>query len=147
MTTQSPIRGPSTLRQTLLKSQGTDSPSTPTRGLSSIYGSPGGLRIDETTLIFEIGARHLRAGFSGERRPRCDIDFDPLRHRRVGDYRQFEESFDSNWRERSYGKGYGDDHELWRMDLRGFDIGLMEDKLARGIKEAFVKYASYDGEG
>jgi hypothetical protein len=64
----------------------------------------------------------------------------------VGDYRQFEEDFDLNWKQRSHGKGYGEEHELWRMDMREFDLGLMEDKLARGIKEAFVKYVFCGGD-
>lgn len=32
-----------------------------------------------------------------------------------------------------------DDYELWRYELRGFDLGLFQDRLERLLREAFAK--------
>ena len=36
------------------------------------------------------------------------------------------------------------EHELWRNDLKDFDLGLMEDKLERTVREAYNKYLLTD---
>lgn len=43
-------------------------------------------------------------------------------------------------------KGYewGEDHELWRMDMRELDLGLVEDKIERAVREAYTKYLLLD---
>lgn len=42
---------------------------------------------------------------------------------------------------------WGDDHELWRMDLRGLDMGLVGDKIERAVREAVTKHLLVDMKG
>lgn len=39
---------------------------------------------------------------------------------------------------------WGDDHELWRMDVRGLDMGLVGDKIERAVREAVTKHLLID---
>lgn len=39
---------------------------------------------------------------------------------------------------------WGEEHELWRMDLRGFDLGIVEDKVERAVRKAYTKYLLVD---
>ncbi len=42
---------------------------------------------------------------------------------------------------------WGDDHELWRMDVRGLDMGLVADKIERAVREAVTKHLLVDMKG
>jgi len=61
-------------------------------------------------VILDIGARFIRAGFSGELFPRCAVD--ALRK--------------------------SDREVFWEED--GWDPGLVEDRLERGIREVYSQY-------
>jgi actin-related protein len=118
------------------------SPYTPNRLLSSNLSSPGySFRQEEDAVIIELGSRYLRAGFEGEHSPQCILTFGPEDSRRVGDYRGWapagrRKDFDiERWGER---------HELWRMDLKDVDLGLVEDKLERAVREVYTKYLLTD---
>lgn len=115
------------------------SPHTPLRTISSTYGSPSALRAEEDCVVIELGSRYLRAGFAGDAVPKAVIDFGPEEQRRPGDFRRFGAGYAKEWRERIKGKGWGEAHELWQMDLRGIDLGLVGDKIERALREAFTK--------
>ncbi|MCJ1462060.1 hypothetical protein MMC07_000660 [Pseudocyphellaria aurata] len=117
------------------------SPHTPRRGISSTYSSPSAsYRNEEETLIFEIGARHLSAGFAGENSPRCSLGFGPEEARRVGDYRRWMPGFQDRLVRKRTGYEWGEDHELWRMDVRELDLGLVENQIERTVREVYSKY-------
>lgn len=111
------------------------SPHTPNRFISSSLSSPGsGFRQEEDAVIIELGSRYLRAGFEGDCSPQCVITFGPENSRRVGDYRGWAPGGrrkDLNIQE------WGKEHELWRMDLRDVDLGLVEDKIERAVREVY----------
>ncbi|KAL8768257.1 MAG: hypothetical protein Q9209_005488 [Squamulea sp. 1 TL-2023] len=121
------------------------SPHTPQRTFSSAFSSPSlSYRAEEEVLIFELGARHLSAGIVGESNPRCRLGFSPETGRRAGDYRQYYPEWQDRPRKRKRDYKWGVDHELWRMDLRDVDLGLLEDKLERAVREAYTKYLLLD---
>ncbi|KAL8712646.1 MAG: hypothetical protein Q9220_003177 [cf. Caloplaca sp. 1 TL-2023] len=122
------------------------SPHTPQRGFSSTFSSPtlSYYRQEDEALIFECGARHLSAGFAGESNPRCRLSFSPDTARRLGDYRQYYPEYEDRPRKRKRQYDWGEDHEVWRMDLRKVNLGLVEDKLERAVREAFTKYLLLD---
>ncbi|KAL8883585.1 MAG: hypothetical protein Q9215_008149, partial [Flavoplaca cf. flavocitrina] len=121
------------------------SPHTPQRTFSSAFSSPSlSYRAEEEVLVFELGARHLSAGIAGESNPRCRLGFDPENGRRVGDYRPFYPEYQDRPRKRKRDYNWGEEHELWRMDLRGVDLGLVEDKIERAVREAYTKYLLLD---
>lgn len=141
------IPGPSHRNISNLRSpplSGPASPHTPSRTISAQYGSPSALRAEEDTIVLELGARYLRCGFAGESSPQAVIGFGPETARRPGDYRRWEVGYDAAWRDRQTGKGYGDDHELWRMDLRELDLGLVGDRIERAVREAFTQFVDGD---
>ncbi|KIW02679.1 uncharacterized protein PV09_06116 [Verruconis gallopava] len=117
-----------------------DSPRTPlSRSVSGLYGSPGSsFRIDdENLLIFEFGSRNLRAGFAGESAPRCRISYSPELWRRSGDYRHWDVDFEN----RSGREGY----ELWgSLDVRHLDLGVVEDRVEKLIREAEARFLLLD---
>ncbi|KAI9807137.1 MAG: hypothetical protein M1825_005855 [Sarcosagium campestre] len=127
-------------------------PVTPTRApiTASAYSSPSSLRGEEDALVLELSARFLRAGFSGEATPKCILPFGPAERRRAGDYsawlRAGPEHTAQSKRGRKSGRGrsWGEAHELWRMDLRGLDLRLFEDKVERAAREAFTNYLLID---
>ncbi|KAI9823353.1 MAG: hypothetical protein M1819_001361 [Sarea resinae] len=121
-------------------------PHTPQRNISTTFSpSPStSFRGDEDFLIFEFGARFFRAGVAGENTPRCILGFGPEEQRRVGDYRKWQPSYDPYRRKRKRTSDWGEEHELWRMDLRGVDLGLVEDKVERAVREAYTKYLLTD---
>ena len=128
----------SSVRPGLRESRQPSSPHTPSRFISSTFSSPGSsFRQEEDAVIVEIGSRGLRAGFEGEAGPQCTITIDPEGSRRIGDYRGWtpgkssKEETIENW---------GKKHELWHMDLGHFDLGLMEDKLERAMREVYDKF-------
>jgi actin-related protein len=124
--------------------QTSGSPHTPlSRSVSGLYGSPGSsFRVDEeNNLILDIGSRVLRAGFAGEPAPRCYISYRPELWRRVGDYREFDVEYEAAKKGK---EKWGDGNELWCPDLRDLDLGFVEDKVERLIRECAGKYLMLD---
>jgi hypothetical protein len=115
-------------------------PQTPTRPISSTFGSPSSLRADDDAIVIELGSRRLRLGFSGDAAPKRIVAFSPEQQRRTGDFRVWEPGFSSQWRSRASGKSWGADHELWQLELRGQDLSLVSDKLERELRDACFKY-------
>jgi len=62
-------------------------------------------------IVLDIGARYIRAGFSGEAFPRCCVD--------------------------ASAKAVGD--VFW--EDQDWDAGLVEDRLERGLREVYSQYA------
>ncbi|KAJ5092908.1 hypothetical protein N7456_008769 [Penicillium angulare] len=109
--------------------------------------SPGSsFRNEDDAIIFEMGARWLRAGFEGNSSPACVVGFGPEESRRVGDYR--------GWIEGSAGarpppqpvdaEDWAREYELWRPDLRETDLGLIEDKIERVFREVYNQHLLTD---
>ncbi|KAF2634288.1 actin-like ATPase domain-containing protein [Massarina eburnea CBS 473.64] len=122
-----------------------ESPRTPlARTATSFYGSPGGYRSEEEYIVLELGARFVRGGLPGDSTPRCTLSFGPEEQRRAGDYRQWDPGHSSQRRKRRRGHGWGQDHELYRLDVSQADLGLVEDKFERAMREAFNKYFVLD---
>ncbi|CAN8103414.1 unnamed protein product [Discula destructiva] len=125
-------------------SSSADNPRTPHRALPSLpsaySSSPSSLRAEDEVLIIEFGSRKLRVGFAGDAVPKGVVGFEPEGARRVGDFRMWEVGYVEDWRK----KGWGDEHELWKGDIRGLDLGLVGDRLERGLREAFNKYLLID---
>ena len=127
-----------------LQQDPSSSPHTPQRTFSSAFSSPSiSYRIEEEALVFDFGTRHFSAGFAGETTPRCMLGFGPEESRRVGDYRRWLPNYKRNIR-RQGENDWGRDHELWRMDLREVELGLVEDKIERAVREAYNKYLLLD---
>ncbi|KAI7181318.1 hypothetical protein KC363_g9168 [Hortaea werneckii] len=132
------------------------SPRTPlfSRSISSQFGSPSSFRTEnDEVVVYELGARHLSAGFAGEGRPRCVYNFTPGKGGRPGDWRQFDPAFVKNKRDREKarkeskdeGEKWGRDHELYRTDLRsGVNMELVEDKLSRAVREIHTEHLQLD---
>lgn len=123
------------------------SPTVPSaRALSGIYGSSAAasFRSDEEHLVFEFGSRFLRAGFAGESKPRCTRGFGPDEQRRVGDFRRWMPGYENVRRKRKRGQDWGAEYELWQMDLRSADLGLVEDKIERAVREIVAQYLLLD---
>lgn len=116
------------------------SPHTPllTRSLSSQLGSPAApYRVEEDSLVFEIGSRSFRAGFVGDSAPRCIIPFGPDQNKRLND---FTPSASSSLA----GDNWAKDWELWDLDVRNVNLGLTEDKIERAIREAYTRHLMQD---
>ncbi|KAH9893737.1 actin-like ATPase domain-containing protein [Xylariomycetidae sp. FL2044] len=120
------------------------SPHTPSRPISSVLGSPSSLRADDDPIIIELGSRKLRIGYAGDFAPKRIVSFGPEQQRRVGDFRAWDSTYPSNWRQRASGKPWGADHELWQLDVRGQDLALVGYKLERELREAFTTYLLID---
>lgn len=129
------------------------SPHTPQQPLRSANtsfasaSSPGSsFRNEDDAIIFEIGARSLRAGFEGNGTPICVKHFGPEEMRRAADYR--------GWIHGDIGAGplpkpvnaddWVRDYELWQPDLRQVDLGLVEDKIERAFREIYNQYLLTD---
>ncbi|EKV16255.1 Actin-related protein RO7, putative [Penicillium digitatum] len=127
------------------------SPHTPQQGSGNpsftSSTSPGSsFRGEDDAIIFEIGARWLRAGFEGSSTPVCVVGFGPEESRRAGDYR--------GWIQGSAGAGrlpqpvdmeeWARAHELWRPDSREVDLGLVEDKIERAFRETYNQFLLTD---
>ncbi|CAN9455339.1 unnamed protein product [Alternaria alternata] len=123
-----------------------ESPRTPIlRTISSSFGSPGGsFRTEDEYVVIEVGSRFVRAGFPGESAPRCTLPFGPDDQRRVGDYRQWDPQYTHKRRRRKRGLDWGHEYELYRTDLSKVDLGLVEDKFERAMREAYGKYFLLD---
>ena len=76
----------------------------------------------------------MRAGFAGESTPRCVLAYSPEHQRRVGDYRQWAPGYELRPKKRKRGQNWGKDHELWRMKVDEVDLGLVEDKIERLLR-------------
>lgn len=83
----------------------------------------------------------------GESAPRCRLGFGPEESRRVGDYRKWMPGFNERKRKRRTVDRWGNDYELWRMDIRGLDMGLVGDKIERAVREAITKHLLIDIRG
>ncbi|KAL4931143.1 putative actin-related protein RO7 [Aspergillus undulatus] len=105
-------------------------------------------RVEEDAIIFELGARWLRAGFEGESEPKCILGYGPDESRRAGDYRQWLKGTPVADDTLPLPPAKSDDwtrpYELWGMDLRDVDIGLVEDKIERMFREAYNTYLLTD---
>ncbi|KAA8575674.1 hypothetical protein EYC84_004791 [Monilinia fructicola] len=119
-------------------------PHTPLRQISNSFGSPSSLRAEEECVVIEIGCRYMHVGFAGDAGPKAVINFGPEEQRRAGDYRRWQPGYDKAWRERIHGKKWGEAHELWNLDLREVDLGLVGDKIERAIRDAYTKYLLID---
>ncbi|KAL1306257.1 hypothetical protein AAFC00_004346 [Neodothiora populina] len=120
------------------------SPRTPTFGrtLSSQYASPGAYRGDEESIIYAIGARSIQVGFPGEPTPRAVQTFGPGDSRRVDDFRRWDPN---TRRTASRNRGpWGKEWELWGLDTRNTDLGLVGDKVERAVRTALTKYLLLD---
>ena len=121
------------------------SPLTPQRAISSAVSSPSAsFRAEEEPLIFEFGTRHFSAGFAGETHPRCTLGFGPEESRRVGDYRRWLPGWEERPRKKRKVGVWGSEYELWRMDVRSLELGLVEDKIERVVREAYTKHLLLD---
>ncbi|EMD00739.1 hypothetical protein BAUCODRAFT_61872 [Baudoinia panamericana UAMH 10762] len=123
------------------------SPRTPVlgRSISSQFASPGSYRGEqEDTVVYELGARHISAGFAGESRPRCILRFHPDMGRRVGEYRQYDPQYTSSRRGSTKRNAWGDGYELYRTDCRGLDLGLVHDKLERAVRTVHADFLQLD---
>ncbi|KAF1848838.1 actin-like ATPase domain-containing protein [Cucurbitaria berberidis CBS 394.84] len=123
-----------------------EAPRTPLlRSISSTFGSPGGsFRTEDEYVVIEIGARFVRGGFPGESAPRCTLPFGPDEQRRVGDYRQWDPEYAQKRRKGNVGSNWGREHELYSVDLRDVDLGLVEDKFERAMRDMYTKYFLLD---
>lgn len=116
------------------------SPHTPllTRSLSHQLASPGAsYRADDDTLLYEIGSRSFRAGFAGDSAPRCIIPFGPDQLRRLNDFTTISTTSRSE-------NDWAKDWELWNLDIRNTNLGLIEDKIERAIRTAHTNYLMLD---
>jgi actin-related protein len=139
------VRGSTPLRVQDLAST-PESPRTPLgRSSASLFGSPGGsFRTEDDYIVLELGSRFVRGGFPGESTPRCTLSFGPDEQRRIGDYRQWDPECSQKRRRRTRDHEWGQEHELYRMDLTTLDMGLVEDKFERAMREAYNKYFLLD---
>ncbi|KAI9816074.1 MAG: hypothetical protein M1832_005157 [Thelocarpon impressellum] len=143
-------RAPSNLRpgiSRLPSAAPSATPHTPTGQSPSLAfsaSSPAFRGGDDDCLVFEFGTRFMRAGVANESAPRCVLGFGPDEQWRVGDYRRWEPEYEANWQQRRRGRPWGESHELWPVDLRNADLGLIEDKIERAMREAYTKYLLTD---
>ncbi|RHZ51725.1 hypothetical protein CDV55_103383 [Aspergillus turcosus] len=128
------------------------SPHTPQQQLrsnNSSFASTGSgassLRGEEDAIIFELGSRWLRAGFEGESMPICVVGYGPEDSRRAGDYRGWLKGTNNTSSSRAVkADEWTGAYELWKMDLRDVDLGLIEDKIERVFRETYNKYLLTD---
>lgn len=128
-------RSVASIRSAPTQSQQTPStPHTPPRTISSSYGSPSTIRADDDFVLIEIGSRFIRAGFAGDSLPKATLPCGPEQHCRVGDFRAWQEpgALASD--------AWAAEHEVWRYDVRGVDLGLLRDRLDRVLRDAFTRY-------
>lgn len=123
--------------------QAPTTPHTPPRAIPSSFGSPSSIRAEEDVIVVEVGSRLVRVGFAGDNAPRVQLQLPPEEQRRVGDYRRWASGYEDDWGKRAMGAAWGTDYELWSYDLRSVDLGLVEDKLDRLLREAFSKCVLY----
>jgi hypothetical protein len=112
---------------------GPASPHTPPRGIASTYGSPSTVRADDDIIVIELGSRFVRIGFAGDSLPKATLQCGVEQQRRVGDFRAWQSSI------MEPGSAWSAENEIWRYDLREVDLGLVQDKMDRLLREAFTK--------
>jgi len=113
-------------------------PATPSRSISSTFGSPSTIRADDDIIVIELGSRLLRVGFAGDPVPKATLQCGPNEQRRVGDFRAWLDPT------KTPGQAWSSDYELWRYGLGNVELGLVRDKLDRLMREAFSKYLLID---
>ncbi|KAL4878658.1 hypothetical protein BJY04DRAFT_109191 [Aspergillus karnatakaensis] len=105
-------------------------------------------RVEEDAIIIELGARWMRAGFEGESEPKCIVGFGPEESRRSGDYRRWLKGTpvadDTLPPPPAKPEDWTKPYELWKMNLRYVDMGLVEDKIERMFREMYNKYLLTD---
>lgn len=127
---------------------------------SSLYSSPSGnYRTEDEYVVLEVGSRFVRGGFAGESAPRCTLAFAPDGQKRVGDYRQYDPSYNQRRRHRKVAQEPGEDTELYKrrklqewgedyglycLDVSQVDMNLLGDKLERALRETYSKYFLLD---
>jgi len=78
----------------------------------------------------------------------CVVGFGPEESRKVGDYRGWVRNReDDNIKHHPKfmkAEDWTREFELWRMDTRDLDLGLVEDKIERAIREIYNKYLLMD---
>ena len=72
------------------------------------------------------------------------MEFGPKQSRRVGDYSNWIPGAATEITQKDTAQKWGTSYELWRMDLSGLDLGLIEDKVERAVREAYSKYLLLD---
>lgn len=65
----------------------------------------------------------------------------------MGDYRKWMPGYAERKRKRRRIDDWGNDYELWRMDVRGLDMGLVGDKIERAVREAVTTHLLVDVKG
>jgi len=95
-------------------------------------------------VVIEVGARFLRGGLAGESAPRCTFTFGPDTQRRLGDYRPWDPHYAHIRRRRQRGLAWGQDQELYRLDLTTTDLGLVHDQFERAMRHAYNGYFLLD---
>lgn len=125
-------------RRGLSKSETATTPITPpARYISSNFSTPGStFGKEEDAIIIELTPRHLKAGIEGESYPQCRYDFKSANAKRLGDYRQWMPGYIPP---KEHLDTWGQDHELWRNDLRDVSLGLLSDQLERAVREVYNK--------
>lgn len=81
----------------------------------------------------------MRIGFAGDAIPKAKLGYGINQQRRAGDYRQWEIEYETARKGYIAQESWGEKQELWRPDLRGFDLGLVGDKIERVVREACMK--------
>ncbi|KAL9619096.1 MAG: hypothetical protein Q9160_006272 [Pyrenula sp. 1 TL-2023] len=120
------------------------SPHTPQRGASP-FQSPGLAhqslrRSEDNRVIFELGSRFLSAGHEGEAAPQCITKFGQEETRRHGDYRAWQAPVIKELGPLKDLEKWGDDCELWGMDLKNHDLAYLGDKLERAFRLAHANH-------
>ncbi|OJJ36559.1 hypothetical protein ASPWEDRAFT_109394 [Aspergillus wentii DTO 134E9] len=142
---------PSNLRHS--QSARPSSPHTPSHQLrsnnssfASTSSASSSFRGEGDAIIFEFGSRWLRAGFEGDSTPMCVVGFGPEESRRAGDYRGWLKGSSSDAAQSQPLKAdeWTSPYELWRMNLRDVDLGLVEDKIERVFRETYNKHLLTD---
>ena len=119
---------------------------TPTRtsnltGLTSLSGTsatPSGVRAEEETIVIEVGARALRVGMAGDAVPKAIPRPTPALSRRAGDLKMWQAGWTDDWkRGRMRGSEWTSEFELFGADVRRLDVGLMEDKVEKLLRDAY----------
>lgn len=118
-----------------------NTPRTPDRTFSSSpYSSPSFVgRSADDPVILEFGARFLKAGFAADSSPLYCLDFGASEQQRAGDYRQWEYNHEGQLLNQQRRKQEIEAYELWRMDLRTANLGLIEDKIERAVRYLYTR--------
>ncbi|PFH56010.1 hypothetical protein XA68_17201 [Ophiocordyceps unilateralis] len=112
-------------------------PHTPPRSphvITASYGSPSAVRADDDFVLIEIGSRFIRAGFAGDSSPKAVLGWGPEQQRRVGDFGAWHRHATS-----AVTGAWADSYQIWRFDLRDFDLDLFQHRLDRLLRDAFTR--------